>query len=433
MRASKKGVQMNLASDFYRVLPLLAGFALLSACSDAQETPETGSVEAAIIGGAHADSPELDVVGTLELVDSNGSVRPFCTGTLLNAETVLTARHCVDLLDELVFYGYDSAFAVGSDANAPKQLLKIAAVDTPSGSFGGFIGFGRDVAVIHLATPAAGNYKFPAVGASKDLVIGERLVSIGYGVYSAGEAFDGKRRIGRETVAATSGLTLEAMLGDFESFVEWNFTGSVTDANILDELGEDNFVLDELYDLYTAFELIPGYEMVAGLGKEDTQSCYGDSGGPMLRFNADGTRTTFAVVSGGLDSVRSACDFGGVYATFGEEVVDFLASATKWQDPCGSTSEQGSCEGDLLLSCKTNLIAGTRQIQALNCAADSLPCVANQYGAACGAAPLPPSEPEATGDAGTAVAQSNSETPDVKDLLASRFHPQIATQKHWRK
>lgn len=409
-----------------------------SAASNAQQ-PDLEVQGEAIIGGIKASSEKLNVVGSLAIVDPYyNEVSYFCSATLIAPETVVTARHCVDLFDDLIFYGYGQGyFAVGPDSTQPEQLLPVVSVETSGTSFGGFIGYGVDVGIVHLGEPAEGEFNFPQIGVSSDLEIGEPLVSVGYGTYSAWGASDGKRRIGRETVAATEGLIFEAMFGTFENFVEWWFTGSVTDDDFLEMIEADPYYeyyyapeIEYAYEIYVAFEMIPGSEMVAGLAETDTQSCYGDSGSPMLRFNADGTMTTFGVVSGGLSSNRSTCDFGGVYATFTAETAEFIETATAWVDPCGDVGAEGTCaDATTRTYCQTAIIAGVRELVTETCA-DGVTCEENEYGAGCGAAPEPPPvEVDGGGPVGPDGGVAEAPVLDVESMVAKRYYP-IEVQSH---
>jgi len=186
----------------------------------------------------------------------------------------------------------------------------------------------------------------------------------------------------------------------------------------------------------TAAPMMPGSEMVAGLADTDTQSCYGDSGGPMMRFNADGTMTVVGVVSGGLSSLRSVCDYDGVYATFRSDVIDFLHQAQAWEDPCGDVSDSGNCaDSNTLTYCRTQIVAGVREIVTTDCSASGTECVENEYGAGCGDAPEPPPvEADGGVDVGEEPAEESDEAVlDVEGMLESRFRPSFFSEATWKK
>ena len=368
---------------------LLGGSALLmAACSsEAEPEPPVGETDQDIIFGFDLESPVFDHTGSL-VIDDFGNFEPYCSATLIGDQEVITAKHC----GELSFWGYDTYFAIGSDAYAPKELIRVAAVDLAPLNEGGFVGYGEDVAVIHLDHPPTSPVAPAVPRPSSELVEGKAMVSVGIGIFGAGGAFDGKRRIGRETVAATSGLSLEPLFGDFESFVEWAFTGSTSDEDWL-ELLEGDPVLDELLEIWESEVLLPDHEAATGNAAHDTQSCNGDSGGPLMRYE-DGEFHTFGVVSGGFSSNRMWCDFGTVFATFGPEVMDFIEAAQEWVDPCGDVGVAGACSHNVAQNCITDVASGVRELQEQDCGDTDQICVLFSGGAACGTPQ--PEEPDAS-------------------------------------
>ena len=66
-------------------------------CAAGSEPADVAAEE--IIGGVAANSPSLDAIGSLGLVDPYGTVQPFCTATLVGRETILTARHCAEIFE----------------------------------------------------------------------------------------------------------------------------------------------------------------------------------------------------------------------------------------------------------------------------------------------------------------------------------------------
>lgn len=396
----------------------LAGFGL--ACGAPAPGAAVFERSQGIIGGFHADAPELDHTGALVVIDPS-TAEPFalCSSTLIAPETVVTAKHCAVVLPDIEQQGFRVAWAAGPRALEPIELIPIAAAETAPGDVGGFVAMGRDVAVLHLEHPSAIEPATPSL--FTDDLIGTPMVSIGYGVFGATGNSDDQRRIGRETVAGTEGRTLELLLGSFENFVEWWFTGEITDADFLETLAPDDPALPFLELQFQALQLHDEHEAVTGLEPSDTQSCFGDSGGPLARFTREGGWQTYGVVSGGLGSLRMACDYGTVFATFGPETFEFLSEAVDWVDPCGDVTVAGDCDGAVLRTCRTNFTGNIRRLVQEDCGAQGVECVSSAEGAGCGEVPLPePAEPP---------------SPDAQQLVLeavqSAFRPTLVRELGW--
>lgn len=314
-------------------VPLLA--ALAGACAAPVEHGErTAERRFDIIGGLRAPSPELDHTGGLVYtVRASGATGLLCSATLIGPQTLVTANHCVAPLAAFARIGIDVSWARGASFQEPVEQIPIAGFVPSPIPNGGALGYGADVAVLHLERPAAVT---PASARpfSHEL-LGQSLVTLGFGVSSASGVNDGWRRIGRETVVATRGLIYEAMFGGFESFVEWQLTGGTSSADALAELERDPTLADlaALRAEYERWQLLEEYELYAGNAPGDTQSCEGDSGSPLGRIAPDGSFETFGVVSGGANSARSQCDNGQVFATFGPEVFALLERERSWLSP----------------------------------------------------------------------------------------------------
>jgi hypothetical protein len=366
--------------------------ALCAACSadplgDEARGAWLGQLEQPIIGGLLAPSPRLDHTGALMYrVRRTGAVGALCTASAISPETVVTAKHCVSVLPTFERIGIDVFWFRGDDFNQPDDMIRIVAVANAPGSEPGVRGNGRDVAVVHLERPdlSAPSMVVAPFGAH---LLGASMVTLGFGVSTANGTIDGKRRIGRETVSAIEGLAYTAFFGTFESFVEINVTGEITELDIL-PIVEANPELADLEALRQEFDgsgLIPGYEVVTGRAPGDTQSCSIDSGGPLARVNRAGEWEVYGVVSGGIALPRPVCAFGQVFAVFGPETFDFVEAERAWQDPCGDVGAAGSCNGDLLRRCETSFAQNTRRLVEQDCAAAGQICTAAGTSAACAA------------------------------------------------
>lgn len=401
-----------------------AGLALLGvllvACSS--EGPGVGVAERGqdIIGGFPADSPALDHFGALVAIDPTTNVPfAFCSSTLIGPETVVTAKHCAAVLPDAQVQNFEVAWAAGPHAEEPIELIPVASIETAPGDVGGFVAMGRDVAVVHLdhATSIA-----PATPKLfTNALIGTAMVSAGYGVYGASGVSDDQRRIGRETVAGTEGRVFELILGSFENFVEWVFTGQVTPDDFLVDFPPDDPEIVFLRQQYDALVLYDQHEAVTGLAETDTQSCFGDSGGPLARFTRERGWETYGVVSGGLGSLRSACDFGSVFSTFGPQSFAFLQQSLDWVDPCGDVTASGACDGGIATTCETSFVGNIRRLVEVDCAGQGLACLSTEQGTGCGS--VPPPEPTDPPDLGAEE--------QVLELVQQAFRPVIARDLSW--
>jgi hypothetical protein len=401
--------------------------ALASACSGAQPEGSNEAVNEPIIAGVPANGAKLNAIGSVGYFYEYGDTRyfePYCSGSLIGKQTVLTAKHCIQFFAQDYQYGRKTAFAVGPDAFAPERLVEVVEVSGAPGDQGGFTGFGNDVGVMYLAEKVTDLTPLK-LGSLKSSDLGKKFVEIGYGVRDNSGAY-GTRRTGNGTLRATTGKVFEIIFGSFERFKSWYETGSpetkalfqtgpVAPAAFLpiarslyEELGsvgvageggggtggsggvagsggaaggggvigeagapatggappdpEDDF----LRYYYDNTLLNDGFEAVFGGAKGDAQACYGDSGSPVVRADSSGALVAYAVVSGGIGSNQLVCDYGGVDATFGASVLEFLEASKKWVDPCKGLSVAGQCTKNVAKRC-TSPLEGPRRVVKFDC------------------------------------------------------------------
>lgn len=391
---------------------------VLAACtacgrSPAEQTVERRSLQ--VIRGAAAASTEWDHTGALVYrVRSSGAEGLLCTATLIGPEVVVTAKHCTAPLVAFERAGIDVVFAMGADFRAPSEAIPIVGFRGAPLDEGGVFGYGSDVAVVRLERPLS--IPPATVKPFTSELRGARMVTVGYGVSTPEGVTDGLRRTGSETVAVLEGRAYEALLGDFESFVEWWLTGERTPRDVLAEAGDagsggpgsadagsgamrGGAELEALRAQYEGTVLLAEHEAVTGTAPEDTQSCTGDSGGPLGALTADGRFETYGVVSGGVNSLRSVCDFGQVFAVFGPSTFPFVEEERGWTDPCGDVTAAGECAGAVLRRCATSFAGGTRELVLDDCAAAGAVCFTGVGGASCAQPPAVDAGADALADA----------------------------------
>src|SRR5688572_21239869 len=347
----------------------------LVACGDAPGGA-FGQASRNIIGGLVAPSPLLDHTGALTYrVRATGATGPLCTASLIGPSTLVTAKHCISVMATFERVGIDVFWAPGPSFLEPRDLIPVVAVAGAPGDEPGFAGYGRDVGVAHLdresvATPLLAIRPF-----SRDL-LGRSMVTLGYGISSAGGNVDGQRRVGRETVSQVEGSAYAGLFGDFESFVELVVSGEQTERDILPVVEADPSLADlaALRAEYDAALLLPDHEVVTGKAPGDTQSCELDSGGPLALVAEDGSWESYGVVSAGPRMPRPICLLGQVFAVFGPVTLPFLEAERLWQDPCGDVPVAGRCDGGRLSRCESSFATGVRRLLVEDCAARGTTC-----------------------------------------------------------
>jgi secreted trypsin-like serine protease len=365
---------------------------LLACSSDATSSSQPAATPDAstddIIGGVDASGASLDAIGALVVVADDGTITPFCTGTLVAPTIVLSAKHCV------IDGGSHVSFVVGVDARAPRARYVSTGVVVAPLDRGGYAKLGQDVALFSLAEPVAGitplRYASTHLPASS---IGTKLTAVGYGVRDQQKSA-GLRKAGTLTLQAVSGQPLHA------------FFPTVDDlrAKLLASDGEEwiNRNRDRIQSFYD-HTLLAESEVFLGLGKDDAQPCSGDSGGPLLA-RVNGENIVVGVVSASFKTPAYACSvLGEFYASFGPDVQTLLtttigdakgafdigsalAPAAPPADEaksCADLGAKGVCEGDVAVRCVPTS-EGPEKITKTDCALIGAKCgIGPSLGAEC--------------------------------------------------
>jgi secreted trypsin-like serine protease len=238
---------------------------LTAACA---EDVQVSAEEAEIVGGT-TTTVEANP-WQIALTDSTGFL--FCGGSIVNANWVITAQHCV--------FGGDSNMRVvagitNQNQQSSGQIRAINAVAT----FPGYTDaeFGKDVALVHLATPLT------LGGATAQAIP----------LITAAEATAGATDVGVVARVTGWGTTTEGA------------STTPTQLRTVDVPIVSNAVASTEYG-----ETISADQLPAGLVAGGKDSCQGDSGGP-LSVVVGGVRKLAGTVSWGNGCARA--NFVGLY------------------------------------------------------------------------------------------------------------------------
>lgn len=222
-----------------------------------------------------------------------------CTATLVAPRIILTAKHCTDHLPESSAY-----FALGPNVNSPRRLVALSTALLVPPDTGGFLALGSDTAFYVLAEDILDIAPIPI--SSEPLDIEESLLTVGVGEDSAET---GARHVGAQHVMALTGNVPGLIFGDEASCLAGRPFVPGTDSRRCDATSAN----PEDCRGYDEATLLTGYEVWAGDSPGDAQTCFGDSGGPLIR-QRNGASEIVGVTSWGWWSSDRPCAYGTVFA-----------------------------------------------------------------------------------------------------------------------
>lgn len=267
------------------------------------------SLVLALAASAWADSAPASVVGGREakpgdwpdVVAIVGADGGLCSGTLLAADLVLTAGHCIDMRPTEVIVGSVDLARPGGDRRAVKW----------SRAYPRWLDR-YDVGVVMLEHPVFAKQRAVAqdCSASGRLVAGLPLEVVGFGLTTKAGT-DDNTRLHRATIPVVDPTCAR--------------------------------------DPACAPAIAPGGEFTAG--GDGVDACFGDSGGPVYIATAKGP-ALFGIVSRGVSAIGNPCENGGVYVR-ADKVVAWVQSVTDRRldrVPCVAPTSDGGdtpADGDL--------------------------------------------------------------------------------------
>jgi hypothetical protein len=296
---------------------VLVSFAFLGCSSAPGDFSESiATSDEAILDGAPTDSPTYGAVAALVVdIPEFQYFDVVCSATLVAPTAAVTARHCTPWIDIALELGGTPYLAFGPSAWAAEQLVPITSyVSAPASPThpGLLLDGGRDIAVAYLGSTPVGIV--PAkLGRFKSHMLGDEFQIAGFGISDFSGTY-GEKFLGSGTIRALSGRWYSLLFdGDKQAYLDWYFTDAVTVPTP-----------EEAEEWWNIYDLEPNYEVLAmGLPGQST-SCFGDSGGPLLRGKKAENLTTYGVSFATESTFSTICGLGNGYAVFNKEMLDWV-------------------------------------------------------------------------------------------------------------
>ncbi len=275
--------------------------------SDLEVLEGTGSdVEGKIYGGDAPDAPEHDAVVSLHTLSRGGkyvSVGPFCSGTLITTDVVITAAHCTDgsrTNTVAVYVGDDPSADIVSHLYSVDEIWVHPGYDSRQ--------LLNDISLIRLTTPITESVTpVPYLSAAEGLTSADMGALINFAGFG-------------QTETGTSGVKLQV-------------------DGTIDALGCGVSGCPSAGDTATQFSY----------SQPSSGPCFGDSGGPAFIYRTSGT-----YVAGLTSYGDSTCSVYGVSTrvdAYETEILDFIGGVeppppvdTGEPPPADGCNNDGVCD-----------------------------------------------------------------------------------------